>query len=105
MSAEAKLYKIRRLETAISQLKAMEQELASYSFTQFEKAGSGQWAGQKEQKFQSKLSEASSQFNKSKTQLAEAINDCKSKQRSLAGSIDAVKHPVIASQAWSIALL
>lgn len=103
MSAEAKLYKIKRLESAISQLKAMAQELDSYAFTQFKKAGSGQWVGQKEKRFQNQLSQASTHFNQSKSQLESAIRECRSRQMALAGSIDAVEHPIISAEAWSIA--
>ncbi|MBS7576417.1 MULTISPECIES: hypothetical protein [unclassified Enterococcus] len=104
MSAQANLNKIYELDSAISKLKAVKTELSAFDMDKYKTAGSGQWAGQKANQFSDQLDSAKSSYSSAKQQIEDAISDCKSKQRSLAASIDAIKHPIISAQAWSAAL-
>ncbi|MBC1925539.1 hypothetical protein [Listeria innocua] len=104
MSAEYTVAKIRELEHAISQFRQIKSELDNYQIQTLSSAGSGRWSGQRKNQYKDELENAKSHLNQAKNQVGQAISECKSQQRALAGSIDFIEHPILSAQAWEIAL-
>ncbi|GAB2023899.1 hypothetical protein RyT2_29830 [Pseudolactococcus yaeyamensis] len=102
MSAYDALNKIKELEHAISEFKQIKSDLQNYHIKTLNSAGSGQWSGQKKNEYKRELENAKNHLNQAKTQVGQAITECKSRQRSLYHTIDKIKHPDIAFEAWCL---
>lgn len=104
MNDEQTLAKVRELEGIISRLNRVRDTVRDFSITTYSDAGGALWAGQTRDRFADHFGIAASSYSQISEQIGQAISDCKSKQRSLAFSINAAEHPVIYAQALSIAL-
>ena len=96
--------KIREIEDVIGELKGVRGSVEGFDIGRYEDAAGAQWAGQKRNTFTAQFDAARSSYGRISEQIGQAIEDCKSKQRSLAGSINAVEHPIIAAEAWATAM-
>ena len=97
MSDEQALARVRELERVRS-------AVHDFNFGTYKDAGRALWAGQKRTSFMNRFDAAKSNFDRISEQIGQAIGECKSKQRSLAFSINPVEHPLLSVQAISIAL-
>ncbi|MFE4467353.1 hypothetical protein ACFRFH_00945 [Leifsonia sp. NPDC056824] len=104
MSDEQALARVRELEEVIDRLKKARSNVHTFSISTYEDAGSALWAGQKRNGFVKRFDTAKSNFDRISEQIGQAIGECKSKQRSLAFSINPIEHPILSAQAVAIAL-
>ena len=104
MSDEQALARVRELEAVIVQLKRVRSQVHDFNIGTYEDAGRALWAGQKRTSFTNRFDAAKSNFGRISEQILQAISECKSKQRSLAFSINPIEHPVLSVQAIAIAL-
>lgn len=104
MSDEQALAKIRELEDVIAQLASVRDSVRDVSINAYKDAGSALWAGQKRDRFTERFDTAKSSHARISEQIGQAISDCKSRQRSLAFSINPLEHPILSAQAITIAL-
>ncbi|MFF2772924.1 hypothetical protein ACFVUP_38075 [Streptomyces bacillaris] len=104
MSDEQALAKVRELEDVIAQLASVRDAVHDVSINSYEDAGSALWAGQKRDRFTERFDTAKSSYARISEQIGQAISDCKSRQRSLAFSINPLEHPILSAQAITIAL-
>lgn len=100
MDAQAALNKIYELDRAISQFNNIRNELGNYRIQTLARSGSGRWAGRQKKRYMQQLDEARLHLNQARNQVGQAISDCKSRQRSLASTIDPIEHPILSAQAW-----
>ncbi len=104
MSDEQALARVRELEAVIHQLERVRGDVRDFSVGTYEDAGRAVWAGQKRTRFTNRFDVAKSNFDRISEQIGQAISECKSKQRSLAFSINPIEHPLLSVQAIAIAL-
>jgi len=104
MRDEQALARVRELEGVIDRLKSVRDAVNELSISAYEKAGGALWAGQKRNRFTESYEVAKTGHSRIGDQIGQAISDCKSKQRSLAFSINPVEHPLLSAQAVAIAL-
>lgn len=104
MSDEQVLAKVRELEEIISRLASVRDSVSGFGVNSYKDAGGGLWAGQKRNLFTGRFDTAKSSHSQISEQIGQAISDCKSKQRSLAFSINPLEHPILSAQAITIAL-
>lgn len=104
MSDEQALARVRELEAVIAQLERVRSEVHDFSIGTYKDAGRALWAGQKRTSFTNRFDAAKSNFDRISEQIGQAIGECKSKQRSLAFSINPIEHPLLSVQAIAIAL-
>lgn len=104
MSDEQALADVRELEDIIGRLNTVRNTVGEFSINTYEDAGGALWAGQKRNSFTNEFDTAKSSHSQISEQIGQAISDCKSKQRSLAFSINALEHPILSAQALTIAL-
>jgi len=104
MSDEQALARVQELEEVIDRLTKVRGEVHGFSINTYEDAGGALWAGQKRNGFVKRCETATSNFARVSDQIGQAIGDCKSKQRTLAFSINPIEHPILSAQALAIAL-
>ena len=104
MSDEQTLARVRELEEVIDRLKKVRSNAHAFSISTYADAGGALWAGQKRNSFVKRFETAKSTFVRISDQIGQAIGECKSKQRSLAFSINPIEHPILSTQALAIAL-
>lgn len=104
MSDEQALAQVQELEEIVSQLDAARARVNEFSIATYEYAGAALWAGQRRTRFAVAFEEARSHYGQISEQIGQAIGDCKSRQRTLALSINPIEHPALSAQALWIAL-
>jgi len=104
MRDEQALARVRELEAVIGRLQKVRDAVSRVNVSAYEHAGAGLWAGQKRNQFKQGFDAAKSSHSRIGQQIEQAIDDCKSKQRSLAYSINVLEHPVLAAEALAVAL-
>ena len=104
MSDERALAQVQELEENVNQLSTVRNQDNEFSVSAYENAGAALWAGQRRTRFAVAFEDARSGCAQISEQIGQAISDCKSKQRTLAYSINPVEHPALSVQALWIAL-
>lgn len=104
MSDQQSLARVRELADIIGRLQKVRDAVEGFRVDTFKDAGGARWAGQQRNRFTDSFEAATSSHSRVSDQIGQAIGDCKSKQRSLAFSINAVEHPDLSVQAIAIAL-
>ncbi|WP_431219080.1 hypothetical protein [Leifsonia xyli] len=98
------LARVLELEEIIGRLQKVRDTVDGFTVDKYENAGAALWAGQQRRRFTETFHSAKSSHSRTNEQIRLAIEDCKSKQRALAFSINAIDHPDLAAQAIAIAL-
>lgn len=98
------LAQIRELEGVVHRLERVRDEVSGVDIQRLEDARGGRWAGQKRVAFKTVFDGARSSHARISSEIGDAIGDCKSKQRVLAGSINPLEHPLLSAEAYLIAL-
>ncbi|KQR53962.1 hypothetical protein ASF88_03735 [Leifsonia sp. Leaf336] len=98
------LAQIRELEGVVHRLERVRDAVGEVDVQRLEDAGAGHWAGQRRVAFKTVFDEARSSHARISSEIGDAIGDCKSKQRALAGSINPLEHPLLSAEAYLIAL-
>ncbi|PPF62123.1 hypothetical protein C5C18_14905 [Rathayibacter tritici] len=95
---------MQELDEIIAQLNTVRSTVQAFRVDDYRDAGGAQWAGQRRARFTAAVDTAKSNFEQISEQIEQAISDCKSKQRTLAFSINPLEHPALSVQAVAIAL-
>ncbi|MWV76034.1 hypothetical protein [Rathayibacter rathayi] len=104
MNDERALAQVQELDEVIAQLNTVRSTVQAFRVDDYKDAGGAQWAGQGRTRFTASVDTAKSNFEQISEQIEQAISDCKSKQRTLAFSINPLEHPALSVQAVAIAL-
>lgn len=104
MSDEQALAKVRELENIITRLARVRDSVGDFRIDTYKDAGGALWSGQKRDRFTDRFDTAKSSHSQISEQIGQAISDCKSRQRTLAFSINPLEHPILSAQALTIAL-
>lgn len=104
MNEELALAQVRELDEIISHLEGVRSSVDGFRVDDYRDAGGALWAGQHRTRFTGAVDDATSNHAQISEQIGQAISDCKSKQRSLAFSINPIEHPILSAQAVTIAL-
>ncbi|QIM16215.1 hypothetical protein G7067_06930 [Leucobacter insecticola] len=103
MNDERLLKQVIELGVIVTKLRNVRSEVWGFNINTYENAGANQWKGKGRDRFTSRFEDARSTFAQIDGQIGQAIRDCKSKQWSLAFSINPIEHPLLSAQAIGIA--
>lgn len=98
------LARVLELDVVIGRLQKVRDAVGGFSVDSYKDAGRGSWAGQKRNQFVDGYESAKTSHSRIGDQIGDAIGECKSKQRTLAFSINVLEHPEFSAQAIAIAL-